>query len=697
MKFEPKHTDYIRSPYTGLTREDWLDAAQYMLNGIFSHITDMKHPIVVPRKETEITYPHKHAKGEQLETEKKAEIFEGLTRSLFIAAPVIHNIPDFTLHGLNLAQYYKYQILCSCTSGNEYCAGTYEELQELTGDTDSFRAFQQTCETCALVIGLWASREEIWDTYTKQEKDIIANFLKSYAENSTVPQNWRLFNMLDLAFLYREGYEIDEAIMIDHAQSILDYYVGDGWYRDGQSFDYYSCWAFNFYAPLWNEWYGYEKLPYLAEQFEYNSNQLMKSYPDFFDRDGFTNMWGRSCIYRFASVSPFDGNYFVKNPTVKAGVARRICSGSLLQFLGREDFLWNGLPTLGFYGQFAPLVQGYSCAESVFWMGKAFCCLLMPADHEFWTAKESLGDWEKLDKGEVKETVLNGPGLCTTNHEATGETILRSGKIVKQKEDIHGMWNYSKLCYNTKYPWESTPIPGNTHGARAADIGEIESLQYVMRDGTDQTISRCNATYWCGSHEGVLYRRQFFDLSTEIEMHWRQGILLADFPVAKGIMRVDKVKLHRRPVRLTLGSYGFPDNGTKVEQRESGGARAIILTGTDATGRKKKMAMTIYSGWQKLDVIYSKGTNPDSEQSIIAYAVCEWKRQYDGTESYALISQIITKEDDVDFTEDELFPISNVEFQDEAKRGAYGPITLHMRDETIKIIDYNQIEGRMTR
>ena len=103
--------------------------------------------------------------------------------------------------------------------------------------------------------------------------------------------------MLDMAFLDMEGYEIDEEIMLDHAQSILAYYAGDGWYRDGHSFDYYSCWAFNVYAPIWNLWYGYEKQPYIAAKFEEHSNKLMETYADFFDRDGFTNMWGRSNIY----------------------------------------------------------------------------------------------------------------------------------------------------------------------------------------------------------------------------------------------------------------------------------------------------------------------------------------------------------------------------------------------------------------
>ena len=51
---------------------------------------------------------------------------------------------------------------------DEQSVGTYEQLQRLTGDP--LRAFQQTVETCALVICLWICREEIWDTYTKEER-----------------------------------------------------------------------------------------------------------------------------------------------------------------------------------------------------------------------------------------------------------------------------------------------------------------------------------------------------------------------------------------------------------------------------------------------------------------------------------------------------------------------------------------------
>lgn len=690
MVFRPKILDYELSPYTGLTRESWLEAAEYMLTGIFQNIKTMDDPVVMPRKETEITYPHYYSSPELQEAERKAEMFEGLTRSFFIAAPLMKNKPQISICGYPLSEYYKKQVLRSCTREDEIYVGTYEDLQKMTNYEDPYRAFQQTVETCALVICLWISKEQIWDTFTKEEKDKIAEFLTDFAHANTVPQNWRLFNMLDMAFLHMEGYPIDDEIMMDHAQAILNFYAGDGWYRDGHCFDYYSCWAFNVYGPLWNQWYGYENMPDIAARFEANSNKLMETYADFFDRDGFTNMWGRSNIYRNAATSAFDGNFFLKNSKADPGRARRVCSGSLLQFLTREDFLYKGVPTLGFYGQFSPLVQGYSCAESPFWLGKAFLCLDLPADHPFWTAKENNGTWEQLKGKEVKETVLDGPALCFTNHEANGETILRTGKIVKNTGDFHAMWNYSKLCYNTKYPWESTP------GVMDIHAGKVEAQQYVLEDIATGKLMRANVTLWCGSRDGVLYRRQFFDYNLEQESMWIQAMNLADFPVENGIIRVDKHRLFRRPVKFTLGAYGFPDNGTKVTVKNSGSAKAIILKGKNYTGCKKQLAMTVYDGWQDLKLVHSVGTNPDSENSIVVYAESSFNKQYGGHEPYVMISQVLTKESTEDFSDEELFPIQSVQYEDMTGNGVYGNTIVTLKNGTVKKINFEEMEARLT-
>ena len=683
--FQPESTDFELSPYTGLTRESWIEAAEYLMGGIFGNIKDIEDPVVMPRYETKITYPH----PDDPEWRFKAEMFEGLTRSLFRAAPLIHIKPDIVLNGISLREYYKKQVLYAVTPGEKNYVFNFSDMVKLNNNNTQ-SIFQQTVETAALVIGLWLCKEEIWDTYTRGEKDRIADFLRDYATSYTVPQNWRLFNMLDLAFLYMNGYEIDEDIMRDHAQVILNYYVGDGWYRDGQSFDYYSCWAFNMYTAIWNNWYGYEKEPFIASKYEENSNELMKTYPAFFDRDGFTNMWGRSCIYRNAATSAFDGNLLMRNSTVDPGLARRICSGSLLQFLERDDFLKNGIPTLGFYGPFSPLVQGYSCAESPLWLGKAFLCLHLPPEHPFWTAKENNGFWDSMKPGSTYVTVLDGPALCTAGHADSGITELRTGKVVKHRGDEHGTDNYSKLVFNSKFPWEAKPCNG------------VSAQEYVLRyqsgkcdtEDSDGKDIIANVTFWHGQKDNVLYRRQFFDYDTDVETHWRTAVNLADFVVPYGIMRADKIRLYSYPSRLSLGAYGFPDNGTEIRRLEKDGYKAVVLKGHDHTGREKQMAFTVMDGWRDLELAYSHGTNPDSVASIVPYAVTERTKLY-AYEPYILISQVLTKESLEDFSDDEIFPVLKVQYTDPQGMGGYGSVKIFLKNGEVRTVDFYGMEGNL--
>ena len=134
MAFQPETLDFEKSPYTGLVRESWIETGKYLLEGIFQNIARFEDPVVLPRKETEITYPHKNASPDALETEKKAEMFEGLARSFFIAAPLIHDDPELTVCGYSMREYYKNQVLRTCTPGDPVSAGTYGQLQAMNGN-----------------------------------------------------------------------------------------------------------------------------------------------------------------------------------------------------------------------------------------------------------------------------------------------------------------------------------------------------------------------------------------------------------------------------------------------------------------------------------------------------------------------------------------------------------------------------------
>jgi hypothetical protein len=349
--------------------------------------------------------------------------------------------------------------------------------------------------------------------------------------------------------------------------------------------------------------------------------------------------------------------------------------------------LFKGIPTLGFYGQFMPLVQSYSCAESPFWLGKAFLCLTLPKEHPFWQATEENGVWSLMKENDVTVTELKGPGMVLSNHNANGETIYRTGKVLKNKDDRHGMWNYSKLCFNTKYPWEA-----------GVDDG-IEGQEYVLYDPEKDEYQYGNALFYSGIRDKVLYRRQYFNYCLEKESHWIHGINLADFELPCGILRVDRLKLYKKPMEITLGSYGFPDNGTRVitkaENINGIKARAIILKGVDHCGNPKQLAMTIYDGWDDIEIVKRTGTNPDSKDSIVVYGKTKRTKQ-NLYESSVLISQVITKESHEDFSEDEVFAISAIDFEDSENKGGYGKIKITLKNGEERVIDFNGIEGNLS-
>ena len=112
-------------------------------------------------------------------------------------------------------------------------------------------------------------------------------------------------------------------------------------------------------------------------------------------------------------------------------------------------------------------------------------------------------------------------------------------------------------------------------------------------------------------------------------------------------------------------------------------------------GKEKHLAFTIFDGWGDILSKESAGTNPDSDKSVVLYATTRRDKQY-GYDPYFLISQTITKESFEDFTEDELFPIEKIEYEDPQCCGGYGPVKIHLKSGEVKTIDFYGIEGKLT-
>lgn len=624
MKFEVVNPNYEQSPFSGMDRSHWLEAGKFLLGGLFSHIKSMDDPIDPPRNEEKISYP---ASGDRRGRIGAAR-FEGLARSLCLAVPLILEEENLRLNGIPVRDYYARQIVKGMTAGTETGFGTLKELIEEEGGPGPF---QQTVDCGIMGISLLISKPVIWDRYAPEEKEIVAKFLSEYGHYRTHDSNWRFFNLLALTFLKTEGYEVDEVLYKDHLEYLLSLYAGDGWYRDGNLFDYYSAWEFILDAAIWCKYYGYKYEKKSAAVFEKNIRLFLSTYWRMFGEKGESILWGRSGTYRFCASAALCAGGFLENYGSPSDLsfpsARRLMSGNLLQFITKEEMFIHSVPCLGFYGPFLPMVQSYSCVTSPFWCSKAFLCLILEKNHPFWTEKEE-NSWDQTE--EFVHT-LKAPGIRCVNHRESGITEIKTSKFIFDRSSDY-LQAYGRVAFSSVLPWE-----------KMTD-GPAEAMAYKL-NGKDVPTS----VAFCKDEAGILYRTAFFDI---LKSRTRK-VDMADLEVPYGTLRVDRVRVNDRPFTLTLGHFGLPVEDGILEVKEgSVEFEKRSLPYIIAKTKNLQTAIVLYSGWQKLSCCFREDVNAVSKRSCLLYASYTREKFYDKSEY--LIALYLTKDADSDFSMEEL-------------------------------------------
>lgn len=100
--FTVRQPDYQKSPYTGMTRQHWIQAGEYLLKGAFNYIHTLDDQMYFP-KQLDKTYPRNTG-------EIPVAKLEGLARTLFVAASLKDN-PELEMNGIKVADYYRYQLI----------------------------------------------------------------------------------------------------------------------------------------------------------------------------------------------------------------------------------------------------------------------------------------------------------------------------------------------------------------------------------------------------------------------------------------------------------------------------------------------------------------------------------------------------------------------------------------------------------
>jgi len=638
--FTVVNPDYKKSPYTGLTRRHWVDAAKYLLDGAFSYIHSLDDQMYFP-KQLDKTYPNNAG------AVRVAQL-EGFCRTLFIAAPLLKENPDLESNGIRVADYYLHHL----RNLPNPQSGSY--VSPRTGGPS-----QTMLELGAMCISLKIAQTVLWNPLTKAQRDSIAAILKSYGEGPTIDSNWRFFNVFILSFLKDQGYDVNEEYLEMNLKKLMERYRGEGWYNDSPAYDYYSSWAYQTYGPLWAELFGKKIHPEYAAQMMKNQHDLVANYPYMFSRDGKMNMWGRSIPYRFAAVSPLPLLEYDTSGEVNYGWMRRISSATLLQFMQHPDFLADGVPTMGYYGTFAPCVQIYSCRGSVYWCGKAFFALLLSEKSKFWSATENNGPWEsELQRGNVYSKFQPATNLLITDYPNCGGAEMRSWcheTVANDWQKFRSSENYNKLAYHTEFPWMADGKNGEVsmnYGTRNKK-GEWEVLRlYTFKDFKDG-----------------MYRRDAV-LETDTAVKYQ----LTDIPLPDGVLRIDKVTVPS-PTDVRFGSYSLPSFGCGLQS-------SVVAVGKKGKANVMgngdyQIAIEALNGWDNTNMVVAEGLHPSSDKCgvIISSAHVDKSRVF--------VTLQLWKRGAERFTESELKQVEKVEI---ANDNSCVKVTL--ADGTVKTVTF---------
>jgi hypothetical protein len=354
------------SPYTGLTREHWVAAADDLLLSAARYRSPRGARIDLP--------------GKPSQQGIRTDGIEGFARTFLLAAFLYVGNGGDDPHG-HLARY-----VAGVVEGTRTVGANDEDSWPVIGHIG--RDGQPHVEAASIALSMHLTREASWDGLAPDEQDRLAAWLRHAIDMEPSSNNWYLFPLTIASFLEGVGRADEQtAYVIERGLTLIEHwYRGEGWYSDGDgdAFDHYIGWALHLYPLLHARLRGdNELLGRLGPRLE----EFLKTFARTFDRNGAPLYLGRSMTYRMATLASIAMGEVTGYTPLTHGQSRRVLSADLRYFLER-DATKDGVLTLGWHGAHEPTLQRYSGPGSPYWASKGFAALLLPAEHPVWTAVE---------------------------------------------------------------------------------------------------------------------------------------------------------------------------------------------------------------------------------------------------------------------------------------------------------------------
>ncbi|MDR2118366.1 MAG: DUF2264 domain-containing protein [Tannerellaceae bacterium] len=211
--------------------------------------------------------------------------------------------------------------------------------------------------------------------------------------------NWLLFSATVETFLLSAGAPCDMYRIHSAIRKIEEWYVGDGWYADGEhfAFDYYNSFVIQpMYVQVLNTLTEHRRLA--QEKNRDLAEQRMQRFGIILERmispEGAFPVFGRSMTYRLGVFQPLALlalNEKLPDALPPGQVRAALTAVMKRMFAAEGNFNEAGFLQLGFAGHQPGLADSYTNSGSLYLTSEIFLPLGLPADHPFWTSPEQ--DW----------------------------------------------------------------------------------------------------------------------------------------------------------------------------------------------------------------------------------------------------------------------------------------------------------------
>ncbi len=431
--------DYNISPFTGWTRAKWEELAEKMIVGIQPFVTPGKGGLALPN-------PVRWMDAFLPEPEKMQGFYrmEGFTRTRILLAAWMAGTGKQTIVSggktINiLDQFIEGLLSASDPAHEDFIGGRYGNNQWIA-------------ETSAVALAIYLAKDLLWPKLSVKQQQQIVSWLVAATGKQIPNNNWYTF-MANLHYALRAlGEKYDKNELDFCMNKIEDFYLGNGWFMDGDnnrgfSVEQYNAWGFHYFLPAF-VFMGEEDQTRKTWIIDCLRNFLV-NYERFFGANGSIAMWGRSWAYRPALTVPFIWAEILGVSPIPSGESRRLVSGQMNYYVEHDYFYDNMTPTMGYAGENLQLIDPYSQYGSPYWGSGVFLHLLLKPGHPFWMEKEKPLPVERESYCISDHTI----GVTVAGNHESGEVQMLNHRLWHQKEGPGTKYakKYTNFAYSTDF------------------------------------------------------------------------------------------------------------------------------------------------------------------------------------------------------------------------------------------------------